>query len=61
MSLCVSCSFARAVRGRHGQRYLLCRNETIPVKYPLQPVVECPGFALRDGVRRPAPFEEDGA
>ena len=43
-SLCDSCSFKRDVRGRAGQRYLLCRNGTIEVKYPPQPVQICPGY-----------------
>ncbi len=43
-SLCHSCSFKRDVRGRLGQRYLLCRNETIDAKYPPQPVLTCPGY-----------------
>ena len=43
-SLCASCSFKRDVRGRLGQRYLLCRNETIGAKYPPQPVQICPGY-----------------
>jgi PhzF family phenazine biosynthesis protein len=43
-SLCDSCSFKRDVRGRRGQRYLLCRNETIDAKYPPQPVLICPGY-----------------
>ena len=32
------------VKGRLGQTYLLCRNETIDVKYPRQPVENCPGY-----------------
>ena len=43
-SLCHSCSFVRVVGGRRGQRYLLCRNETIPAKYPSQPVFACTGY-----------------
>lgn len=43
-SLCHSCAFVREVRGRRGQRYLLCRNDALPVKYPGQPVRECPGY-----------------
>jgi hypothetical protein len=31
------------VKGRLGQMYLLCRNETIDVKYRRQPVENCPG------------------
>jgi hypothetical protein len=45
MSLCRSCAFVKLVSGRHGQSYLLCRNETIPAKYPPQPVRACPGFS----------------
>ncbi len=47
-SLCRSCRFAREVKGRLGQRYLLCRNEAIAAKYPPQPVRECAGYARRD-------------
>jgi hypothetical protein len=32
------------VKGRLGQMYLLCRNGTIDVKYPRQPVENCPGY-----------------
>jgi hypothetical protein len=45
MSLCLGCAFARTVTGRRGQRYLLCQNEAIPVKYPPQPVTACSGFS----------------
>ena len=34
----------RVVTGRHGQTYLLCRNEQIPEKYPRQPVITCAGY-----------------
>ena len=47
-SLCHSCRFAKEVKGRLGQRYLLCRNDAIAVKYPPQPVRACPGHARRD-------------
>jgi hypothetical protein len=47
-SLCESCSFMREVHGRLGQRYLLCRNETIDAKYPPQPVLACPGYRAGD-------------
>ena len=43
-SLCPSCAFMRVVTGRHSQRYLLCRNEQIPEKYPRQPVTTCSGY-----------------
>jgi hypothetical protein len=46
VSLCQSCAFVREVRGRHGQIYLLCENETIAAKYPPQPVLTCPGWRL---------------
>jgi len=46
-SLCASCAFVRVVRGRRDQRYLLCRNDAIPEKYPRQPVVECRGYDAR--------------
>jgi hypothetical protein len=39
----------RVVQGRRGQSYLLCRNETIPAKYPPQPVRACPGFTASAG------------
>jgi hypothetical protein len=39
--------FVRFVQGRKGQRYLLCENERIDVKYPPQPVRTCPGYAGR--------------
>jgi hypothetical protein len=47
-SLCDSCRFAREVRGRLAQRYLLCRNEAIAAKYPPQPVWTCPGYERRE-------------
>jgi hypothetical protein len=43
-SLCESCAFARHVKGRHGQLYLLCRNDEIAAKYPRQPVTSCKGY-----------------
>ena len=43
-SLCSSCRFVRTVRGRHGQEYLLCRNDAVPEKYPRQPVLSCHGY-----------------
>lgn len=45
-SLCETCRYMRETRGRREQRYLLCRNETIPAKYLPQPVVACLGYAL---------------
>jgi hypothetical protein len=51
-SLCNSCSFVRVVAGRRGQRYLLCRNEAIPAKYPPQPVFACTGYERRTGAMR---------
>jgi len=48
-SLCLTCTFARPVRGRLGQNYLLCRNDVVPAKYPAQPVRACTGYnAERD-------------
>jgi hypothetical protein len=46
-SLCQSCVFVRRVHGRRGQEYLLCRNDSIPEKYPRQPVLACPGYDRR--------------
>ena len=46
-SLCVSCAFARVVRGRRDQRYLLCRNDAVPERYPRQPVLVCSGYETR--------------
>jgi hypothetical protein len=46
VSLCQSCAFVREVQGRRGQRYLLCENEAIAAKYPAQPVLTCPGYAV---------------
>jgi hypothetical protein len=46
-SLCPSCRFVQEVKGRLGQRYLLCRNEAIEAKYPPQPVLACPGYERR--------------
>lgn len=46
-SLCHSCKFMRKVKGRRGQTYLLCQNETIEAKYPRQPVSTCPGYLPR--------------
>ena len=45
MTLCRSCAFVRLTQGRHGQTYLLCRNEAIGAKYPPQPVTRCLGWA----------------
>ena len=47
-SLCHTCAFVRLVSGRRGQTYYLCRNETIPMKYPPQPVTTCPGHEATD-------------
>ena len=44
VNLCPGCAFAWEVRGRRGQIYLLCRNESVPEKYPRQPVVSCAGY-----------------
>jgi hypothetical protein len=44
-SLCPACAYVRVVTGRGGQRYLLCRNDAIPAKYPRQPVTACAGFS----------------
>ena len=30
-----------------GKLYLLCRNDTIPAKYPRQPILTCPGYETR--------------
>jgi hypothetical protein len=49
MSLCQTCVFVREAQGRLGQRYLLCENESIPAKYPAQPVLTCPGYAAKPG------------
>jgi hypothetical protein len=46
-TLCTSCTFVRQVHGRRGQLYLLCRNDTIPAKYPRQPILTCPGYETR--------------
>jgi hypothetical protein len=43
-SLCPGCAYVRVVTGRRGQTYLLCRNPSIPEKYPPQPVVACRGY-----------------
>lgn len=43
-SLCRSCRFVRTVQGRRSQQYLLCRNDSIPAKYPRQPVLTCHGY-----------------
>lgn len=43
-SLCSTCIFARRVRGRLGQTYLLCRNDAVPDRYPRQPVRACHGY-----------------
>ena len=43
-SLCLACVFSRAVSGRLGQAYVLCRNDSIPEKYPRQPVRACDGY-----------------
>jgi hypothetical protein len=47
-SLCESCLFVHVVRGRRGQQYLLCRNDSIPEKYPRQPVLACIGYRGAD-------------
>lgn len=43
-SLCQTCAFARLVRGRLGQTYILCRSDAVPDKYPRQPIRSCTGF-----------------
>ena len=43
-SLCLSCRFVRTVHGRRGQQYLLCCNDSIPAKYPRQPILTCRGY-----------------
>jgi hypothetical protein len=52
-SLCPSCVFVREVAGRHRQRYLLCRNEAIPAKYPQQPVIACSVYEPGTSATRP--------
>ena len=52
-SLCHGCSSARKVSGRLDQTYLLCRNEAVAEKYPVQPVRACGGY-------RPVPVDEPG-
>jgi hypothetical protein len=42
--LCATCAFTQAVTGRRGQRYLLCRNDNVPARYPPQPVLTCSGY-----------------
>jgi tetratricopeptide (TPR) repeat protein len=63
-SLCQSCFFMRAVRGRHGRQYLLCRNDAIAAKYPRQPVSTCREYAPRDdsgrSARRSGPVSGSG-
>ncbi len=44
LDLCPGCAHVRIVKGRRGQRYLLCRNPLIPERYPRQPVVACAGY-----------------
>lgn len=44
-SLCPACAWVRVTHGKRGQSYYLCRNEAVPVKYPPQPVLRCPGYA----------------
>jgi hypothetical protein len=34
----------RVVQNRRGSRFVLCQNEAIALKYPPQPVLECPGY-----------------
>lgn len=43
-SLCLTCAYARRVRGRLAQDYLLCRNDAVLAKYPRQPVRACEGY-----------------
>ncbi len=52
-SLCHSCSFMREVAGRHGQRYLLCRNPALDAKYPRQPVLTCAGYSPSPPLQNP--------
>lgn len=53
-SLCRTCVSVRLVEGKRGQIYLFCRNETIPEKYPPQPVVSCSGYAASETASPPA-------
>ena len=57
-SLCLSCRFVRTVQGRRGQQYLLCRNDSIPAKYPRQPVLDLPRLRARIGRRARTSPEE---
>jgi len=52
VSLCPTCAFVREVRGRHEQRYLLCRNPVVEAKYPRQPVTECVGYESQADTER---------
>lgn len=47
-SLCSSCAHVRVTTGKLGQRYLLCCNDEVPVKYAPQPVLRCPGYRPAD-------------
>ncbi len=46
-TLCDTCGWMRETWGRFGQRYLLCRNPDVPVKYVPQPVLTCDGYAAQ--------------
>jgi hypothetical protein len=53
----------RPVRGRRGQRYLLCGNENVEAKYPPQPVRACHGYTPEAEPRRDpdlGPYGEPG-
>jgi len=50
--LCDSCRHQRVVRNTRGSVFSLCeRSKTDPryAKYPRVPVLECPGFEVREG------------
>ena len=52
--LCGDCLHAREVRSGRGSVFCLCgRAATDPAygKYPYLPVLDCPGFESRDGLR----------
>jgi hypothetical protein len=50
--LCAGCRNARVVENRRGSRFWMCelsRAEPRFPKYPILPVVACPGFEPRQG------------
>ena len=55
MSLCRSCDNVQTVKSERGSVFLLCKLAKTDArfrKYPPQPVLKCPGHAIRKDIER---------